>query len=79
MISDINLKRSLGVSEDATLMTLKQFKSDCDNGLLIDYDGYGNLVSAKTGNSHKVVEPSEAVKWTKKNMPKYEYVVWYNK
>jgi hypothetical protein len=79
MINDNELKRRLNIPIDSDLFSIKEFKEDCDNGLLIDYDGWGNLVSAKTGKSHKVVEPSKAVKWTKKNMPKYEYVIWYNK
>jgi len=79
MINNRKLKEKLNVPGYADLMTIKEFKEDCDNGLFIDYDGWGNLVSAKTGKSHKVVEPSEAVKWTKETMPKYEYVIWYNK
>mgnify|MGYP000879903244 CR=1 FL=1 len=79
MIDDKKLQSKLNVPEYADLMTIEEFKEDCDNGLLIDYDGCGNFVSAKTGNTDIPVSPSDTANWTKENMPDYEYIAWYNK
>lgn len=78
VLKEIKFKTKLNVPECAELMTIQEFKEVCDKEFLINHDGTGNFVSAKTGYTDKIVEPSDAVKWTKESMPAYEYVAWFN-
>lgn len=64
------------VEADDDLMTLEDFRKDCDGGMLIDYDGHGVLATA-TRKSSIVILPSFAFDplpegpWT--------HVVWFNR
>lgn len=59
------------------LMTLDDFISSCNDGSLIDYDGFGKYALDKTSVSKKEVVPSDV---RKGNIDKtFPYVRWYNK
>lgn len=62
--------------EGGALMTVEEFKSDCDAGALIDYDGFGYPVKdgKSAGYQHKVY-PSE-----RHSIPAdATHIVWFNR
>ena len=58
-------------------MTMEEFKSHCDCGGFIDYDGYGYYATKDKMIINKVIYPSHF----KKNLilEGYDYVVWFNR
>lgn len=58
------------------LMTLEDFKDNCNSGGFIDYDGYGHYATA-TQMSNLIVRPSDVKK--KKLREDFTHVVWFNR
>lgn len=65
------------------LMTLKEWKQNCNNGGFIDYDGFeemldGNFKTVEIGDwTH--ISPSHYTK-SKKTIPQnVEYILWFNR
>jgi hypothetical protein len=59
-----------------TVMSLKEFKSDCRSGGFIDYDGFGHYV--KDGKESNItIYPSDVIK--NKVRKDFDTIVWYNR
>jgi hypothetical protein len=61
------------------LMTLDEWKADCDSGGFIDYDGFGDLVTADYKLLGEETCPSEYTKHNREYPAEAKYVLWYNK
>jgi hypothetical protein len=62
------------------LMTIEEWKQDCEAGCLIDYDGFGSLVSAEYKFlDHDDVYPSDHTERQIQFPEEAKYVHWYNR
>ena len=58
------------------LMTLEEFIEECNNGILIDYDGFG-YYATETGKSDIKIYPSDIS--MNKYRKDFSHVIWFNK
>lgn len=58
------------------LMTLEEFIDNCNNGLLIDYDGFG-YYATETGKSDIMIYPSDIA--MDKYRKDFSHVIWFNR
>jgi hypothetical protein len=65
------------IPEYGNHMTLEEFKSNCESGGFIDYDGYGYYATENKMVRNKTIIPSHFKK--KKVLKDYTHVVWFNK
>jgi hypothetical protein len=55
--------------------TVEEFLKICDDGMFIDYDGYGHPVKDKMADESICVKPSQ-----REQIPKdATHIVWYNR
>lgn len=71
------------IDADDCLMTLEEWKDECECGGFIDYDGYGYFATA-TQESNIQVYPSDYWENRKKHTAWYQpdwatHIVWYNR
>ena len=63
------------ISKDRDLMTMKEFIKCCNNGLFVDYDGFGYYATS-LGMTNIIIKPSDV--HTDKLLD-YSHIVWFNK
>lgn len=63
------------------LMLLKEWEEDCDHGVFIDYDGYGDLVDSHYNiiTEFQSVCPSDYTDRKIQYPPEAKYILWYNR
>ena len=63
------------------LMSLEDWKEDCENGAFIDYDGYGSLVDKnyKFLSEGGHAKPSQHTHKKRTFPEEAKYILWYNK
>ena len=64
------------ISEETTLFTVDEFIEQVQDGLLTDYDGYGEFVS---GNGNEFLLVHCHVAWLREFQDEWPYVAWYGK
>lgn len=67
------------IDPDDDHMTIEEWKEACDDGMFIDYDGWGDFAT-ETECSNLSVSPSDYYKNPDWNPPSWAtHIVWYNR
>lgn len=61
------------------LMTLGEWKENCDMGGFIDYDGHGDLVTADYKLTGEETWPSQYTKNNREYPAEAKYILWFNR